>query len=245
MNTFGILKNKILRKLTDVYTERNMSEVKKIMSLLKENKDIKNMYLFYEDFENKYMEDKNLAEMYVNEISIMLGKEGLNLLPKVKKLIKELGDVETEPNTLYENIDTLLTEDTLFNIDKKITSKKFLVEYLTTKKLEPIEENVDSYTTNETLLYTLLSNNFNVLFENTLSDDEKKELKDIINLSNEELKLKVLDLKETVLNKIENLLIENVDVEINMKLENVKKEVGLMRETKYNLYRLKELEMGL
>jgi len=245
MNTFGTLKNKILKKLTDEYSNRNMSEVKEIISLLKENKDIKTMYIFYENMEKKHIDDKTLAEKYINEISTMLMTEGENLLPKIKSLSKRFKDVEVERNEIYEHLDMLLIKDNLFNVDKKIIAKNKLVEYITNNKMDTIEENDDIFITNETLLYNLLTNNFNVLYDNTLSEDEKKQLKVLINKTPQELKNEVLSLKESVLNKIETLLVENVNNEMGQKLKKVKEEVNSMSPSKYNLYRLTELEMGL
>ena len=53
MNKFGELKNKMLTKLTESYTKENKTEVKDILKTIKENKDFKEMYLFYEEIESK------------------------------------------------------------------------------------------------------------------------------------------------------------------------------------------------
>ena len=72
MSKFGILKTKILKKLTESYSTQNKKEVKDILSTIKENKDFKEMYLFYEEIENKYIEDKEVAQLYVENISPIL-----------------------------------------------------------------------------------------------------------------------------------------------------------------------------
>ena len=56
MNSFGKIKSKILHKLGESYVSGNKSEMKSILKTIKENKDFKEMYLFYEEIENKHIE---------------------------------------------------------------------------------------------------------------------------------------------------------------------------------------------
>ena len=65
MKKFGVIKTKILNKLTESYANENKAEIKDILTLIKENKEFKEMYLFYEEIENKYIEDKETAKLYV------------------------------------------------------------------------------------------------------------------------------------------------------------------------------------
>ena len=74
MNKFGELKNKMLTKLTESYTKENKTEVKDILKTIKENKDFKEMYLFYEEIENKYIEDKETAKLYVEGLNTYFGQ---------------------------------------------------------------------------------------------------------------------------------------------------------------------------
>ena len=57
-------------------------------------------------------------------------------------------------------------------------------------------------------MYAVLVNNFNVLYENTLTDDEKVELKEILSLTNEEINSKITVMKEEINNKVDGLLNE-------------------------------------
>ena len=45
MNKIGVLKTKILKKLTESYSSQNKSEMKDILKTIKENKDFKELYL--------------------------------------------------------------------------------------------------------------------------------------------------------------------------------------------------------
>ena len=41
MNKFGVIKTKMLTKLTESYTKENKTEIKNILTTIKENKDFK------------------------------------------------------------------------------------------------------------------------------------------------------------------------------------------------------------
>jgi len=247
MNKFGIIKTKMLNKLTESYANENKNEIKSILKEIKENKEFKEMYLFYEEIENKYFEDKEIAKLYVEGLSTYFGQpmgnwNNLNMF--CESLHNKLGDVEIETNELYESLDMLSEKDSLSNIEKKVIAKNKLVEHLTTKK-EIIESKETSLVPNETLLNAVLANNFNVLYSNTLSESQKEELKNILSISYDDLITKSNELAESVLSKVESLLIESNDSELKIKLDNVKKEVNGMSPSKYNYYRLTELKNGL
>lgn len=248
MNKFGELKSKMLTKLTESYTKENKSEVKDILKTIKENKDFKEMYLFYEEIENKYIEDKETAKLYVEGVSTMLlqsmTKEELSVF--CESLNKKLGDVEIKTNELYESLDQLTIKDTLSNIENKVVAKKKLVEHLTTKK-DVNETKKVVYSQNENLLHAVLANNFNVLYSNTLSESQQEELKNILSIPSEELESKTVELKESITNQVNTLLNEAVanDSEIVSKLNKVKNEVDEMETSRYNYYRLTELKNGL
>jgi len=247
MNNFGTLKTKIINKLTESYKKEDKSEMKDILKTIKENKDFKEMYLFYEEIENKYIEDKEIAKLYVEGLSTYFSQQMGNLdkLNMIcESLQSKLNDVEIEPNELYESLDVLSEKDTLSNIEKKVIAKKKLVEHLTTKR--EIAENKDiTIVPNETLLNAVLANNFNVLYSNTLSESQKEELKNILSISYEDLITKTSELQESILTKVDSLLIESNDLELKNKLDSVKKEVNEMSPSRYNYFRLSELKNGL
>lgn len=244
MKKFGVIKTKLLSKLTESYANENKSEIKNILKEIKENKDFKEMYLFYEEIEGKHISDKETAKLYVEGLSTMLVHSKENLDVFCEALDKKLGNIEVTTNELYESLDALTERDKLNNIEKKVIAKKKLVEHLTTKK--EISESKDStLVPNETLLNAVLANNFNVLYTNTLSESQKEELKSILSIPYEELVSKTSELKESVLTKVDSLLVESNDVELKSKLDNVKKEVNDMLPSKYNYYRLTELKNGL
>lgn len=250
MSKIGVIKTKLLKKLTESYGSNNKSEMKNILKTIVENKEFKEMYLFYEEIENKYFEDKETAKLYVEGIDTMLNhsmakQQVKSLNTFCESLDKKLGDIEVNSNELYEALDQLGVEDSLSNIEKKIVAKKKLIEHLTKKKsTEKIVEN-KVYTANENLLHAVLVNNFNSLYENTLTQEDKEQLKNILELNGDDLVVKTKELKETILNKVENILSESKDGDLGNKLQSVKNEVNTMELSKYNYYRLTQLKNGL
>ena len=244
MKKFGVIKTKLLNKLTESYANENKTEIKNILTTIKENKDFKEMYLFYEEIENKFIGDKETAKLYVEGLSTILiqSKENLNVF--CESLNKNLDNTEVVSNDVYDALDTLTESDKLSNIEKKVIAKQKLVNHLTTKK--NITESKDStLVSNETLLNAVLANNFNVLYTNTLSESQKDELKNILNLPYEDLLSKTTELKESILEKVSTLISESNEKDLSTKLNAVKDEVTQMYPSRYNYYRLNELKNGL
>lgn len=243
MNTVGTTKVKILGKLTESYANGNKKDMKDIIVFMQNNKAFRDLYLFYEEIEKKHFDSESDAKLYVEEVIPLLSARYISAIPSVRRLNEKLGEMEVDKNPLYNHIDNLLEPKSIYNIDKKMISKKKLVEHLTTKKDDVIKEEF-GVVDNEKLFISVLTNNFNVLYENTLSEDEKKELKSIMSLSSDDVEHKVNQLKEDVLSKVSDLLVEATD-DVKSKLHTVKNQVGDMIPTKYNLYKLQELKNGL
>jgi hypothetical protein len=244
MKKFGVIKSKLLNKLTESYANENKAEIKDILTTIKENKNFKEMYLFYEEIENKYIDDKETAQLYVEGISNIIKQQMDEIANFCTSLNKSINVDIINENEIYNSLDILIESDSLSNIEKKVKAKKKLVEHLTTKK-EIKESNDTTLVPNETLLNAVLANNFNVLYSNTLSESEKEELKNIMSLPYEDLINKTQELKESIANQVSNLISESKDSELLTKLNKVKDEVSGMFPSRYNFYRLNELKNGL
>ena len=244
MNKFGTIKSKMLTKITESYSKQNKNEVKDMLNTIKENKEFKEMYLFYEEIENKYFDDKEIAKLYVEEVSNVLKSKMSEISVFCESLNDTLKNVEINENEIYSALDQLTEKETLNNIDKKIISKRKLIDHLTTKK-DINESQETKFIANENLLHAVLANNFNVLYSNTLSEEQKVELKTILDLSSEDLENKTSELKESILNQIGDIINESKDSEMVTKLSKVKDEVLKKEISKINYYRLTELKNGL
>jgi hypothetical protein len=244
MKKFGVVKSKLLTKLTESYAQQNKAEIKELLTTINENKEFKEMYLFYESIENKFFDDNEVAKLFVEEVGSILKSKNNTLSEFTKTLDKKLGDVQVNENELYNYLDTLSEGDSLNNIDKKVIAKRKLVEHLTKKKSVQ-ESEAKVYSQNENLLHAVLANNFNVLYNNTLSEEEKRNLKEILSFSNDELTLKTNELKESLTQKLDSLLTETQDSEMKQKLEMTKEEVNKKEVSRLSYYRLTELKNGL
>jgi hypothetical protein len=243
-NTFGDVKSKILKKMTDLYEKNNKNEIKEILSIINENNDFKKLYTFYEDVEKMELSYPGSAELYVETIQPLLIEQSKKIEKTYKKLEKYLKNVECETDELYKNLDVLSESVSLNNMDKKVLAKRKLIEHLSTKK-EIVEFKNDKHVGNEKLLMTLLSNDFNSYFGRTLSEEDKTKLKNILSLSNEEIQTKTRDLSEEILTSINGILAESQDDELKKKLNQVKLEVMYTKPTKYNYFKLLEFKNGL
>jgi hypothetical protein len=244
MNKFGVIKTKLLNKLTESYTNENKGEIKNILTTIKENKNFKEMYLFYEEIENKYIDDKETAKLYVEGVINIL-KQQMDDLTTFCTSLNKMINVETiNENEIYNSLDILIEKDSLSNIEKKVNAKKKLVNHLTTKK--EIKESKDStLIPNENLLNAVLTNNFNALYSNTLSESQKEELKNILSIPYDEIITKTTELKESIVSQVSTLLSESNETDLINKLNAVKDEVNQMFPSRYNYYRLNELKNGL
>lgn len=239
-------KTQILNLITESYINDDKTKVKQVLRVLKENKEIRDLYSLYDTIEKKYFDDINVAKTYVEKLSEGLcGKISIirNSINMKMLLSEDVQSYDVENCELYSNLDVLLQEDNLRNIDEKILSKKYLVNYLTTKK-EPINEEVIDNTMNENLLNSVLSVNFNTYYDTILSEEEKSELKTILSMSSEQLNENFKNLKEDVSNKVTNLINES-NGELKEKLEMTKSELNSMDVSKHNYYKLTQLKNGL
>ena len=244
MNKFGVIKTKLLNKLTESYTNENKGEIKNILTTIKENKNFKEMYLFYEEIENKYIDDKETAKLYVEGVISILKQQMDDLTTFCTSLNKMINVEAINENEIYNSLDILIEKDSLSNIEKKVNAKKNLVNHLTTKK--EIKESKDStLIPNENLLNAVLTNNFNALYSNTLSESQKEELKNILSIPYDEIITKTTELKESIVSQVSTLLSESNETDLINKLNSVKDEVNQMFPSRYNYYRLNELKNGL
>lgn len=244
MNNFGKIKSALLKKMSDAYYNNDKKEIKELLNIIKENKEFKEMYLFYENIENKFLEDKEIAIQYVNALDPILKKNMNKLSSYLNEIKHKFDDVIICENDIYDSIDSLLIEDTIDNIDKKIVAKRNLVEHISSKKQNDDDENYQ-IVENENLLCTVLTNTFNITYDATLSESEKTELSSILSLTNEELNSNIINLKENILLKVNQILTESDDLDLKNKLNEVKSEMFEMSNNKINYYKLSQLDKEL
>lgn len=238
-------KTHIIDLVSESFKNDNKKMLRNVLNMLMENKELSELFLLYENIENKYFSDKDVATLYVEKLSNSLcGKSVMFKEKNLKSFLNESVESYYNENTeLYNNLDVLLNEDTLNNIDIKILSKKFLINYLTTKREIEIDE-PSTKVVNENLLNTVLVNNYNTYYDNVLSEDEKTELKFLISMNDNDLNENFNSVKKEVVTKLSELLNES-DNDLKEKLELTNDEISLMKINKINYYKLLELKNGL
>ena len=242
MSNFGNVKSKLLNKLTESYTSDKKSDVKELLKQIKSDKNLSEMYLFYEDIENKHISSIDTAKLFVEQIESLLIEKSKLIKESCKSLNKVLGDVSIEKNEIYECLDIISEENTLLNVEKKVESKQRLISHLTKKKESQVAES--THTDNQSLLNAVLVNNFNTKFVDFMNEDQKEMFKKIVSMNETELKSEMETLKESINTKIESLLTES-DNELRDKLTTVKNDVNESVASKYNYFRLTELKNNL
>jgi succinate dehydrogenase flavin-adding protein (antitoxin of CptAB toxin-antitoxin module) len=244
MSKFGEIKSKMLTKLTESYNSGNKNELKDLITKLKSNQNLVDVHNFYEEMENMYFSNKDLAKLYVETLEPHFINRMKLISGDCKDLNKLLKDVVSESNELYECLDILSEENNIHNISKKIDARENFIKLLTTKKSVKKEESTVQFE-NHTLLNTVLVGNFNAKFTDFLNEEQKETFSKIMSMSNEEL-INEMSLTRTELNsKIENLLGESTDDMMVEKLKKVKTDINESEITKYNYYKLTELKNGL
>jgi succinate dehydrogenase flavin-adding protein (antitoxin of CptAB toxin-antitoxin module) len=244
MNKFGTIKTQLLQKITEAYADGKKDEIKNILTEIKKNSDFRDLYLFYEEIENKYFENPDDARQYLKEVRELLINKTVGSKVFCELLDKKIGDIKVEENEIYSHLDTFASRRQLKNADKHIIARNKLVEHLTTKK----ENNwMETYPIieNEALLRVILTNNFNALYDATLNEEEKKELNEILSISDKELKSNFVTLQEEVTTKMNTMILEEKSDDIKAKLNTAINEARVLKPTKFNYYKLQQLKKGL
>jgi arsenate reductase-like glutaredoxin family protein len=245
MTNFGELKTKLLTKLTESYTSKNKGEIKELIKKLQSNKNLVEMYVFYEDMEKMTFTSKEKAKLFIESLEPQLIEKSKQLKKDLKEFGKILKDVISEENPLYNDLDVLSEENTIQNIAKKIDSREKLINHLIYEKKETNNQPSTVQVENHTLLNAVLVNNFNIKYGDFLNEEQKETFNKIISMSNEELISEMTSIKKELNEKIDTLIKESTDESVSNKLSTVKSEVLNSENNRYQYYKLVELKNGL
>lgn len=244
MTNFGEFKLKMLTKLTDLYTSKNKVEIKNTIKSITSNRHLSEMYTFYEGVEKLNIVSRDKAKLYVESIEPILIEKMKTVKKDLKNFTKELKDIESEKNSLYENLDILSEETTIHNVSKKIDARENLIEHLLKEKKQdenPSEIQIE----NHSLLNAVLVNNFNIKYSDFLSEEQKETFNKIVSMRIDELIKETKNLKKELSNKIDSLIKESSEDTLKDKLKNVMSEINKSDTTKFDYYKLIELKNGL
>ena len=236
---FGLIKSKIEKCLMDSYLNESFKKDIFIFNeLVLKNKTIKEMYYLYDELSS----NKGYSEEFANEFIT----ESVNILKEKSKKINKssvqdlnlwLSEIVTE--NLYENIDNLIYTNNL-KVETKIQSKKTIVESLKKSKETltdivklPVSKIVEA------------ANNTLDGYLNTITESERKEIKKLLSEDNDKLLIKYEVLKESALDKLNDLKSTNEDVEVTSRINQTINKLNNENYSRVNYYKLKELFTNL
>jgi|688.fasta_scaffold36926_7 hypothetical protein len=232
---FGLIKSKIERCLIESYKKDSFKTNMFVFNeLVLENKNLSKLYFLYDELSTNKGLNESLANELINQ-SVVIYENTINKISKndINDLNLWLSEVKTKNN--YEHIDNLFSNNVL-TLENKIKSKNIIVENLRNSpvKMEgtlnlPVKKLVD--VANKTV------NNF----LESLNENSKKTLIKILSENEDKLKLKYEVLKETVVDKLEELKeIEN-ETEV---ISRINETIGKIQKEKFdriNYFKLQEL----
>ena len=245
MTTFGELKSKIEKTFVNLYGKKEFKFFSnQFKTIVLENKDISELYYIYNDLtENKGLSN-DLVNDYINE-SIEYGQilieNNSKELNKINSWINAIGLHENIQNS-YINIDSLVYDKSIKNLENILESKKEISKILTTTK--EIKKNNSSINLPLKNMVKVANTKLNENMLN-LSEDEKKELKEIVKLDKTELKNKIVDLKKAIMDDLNTKLNESVDNDLKSTIQKTIQKIDDSTIDFYNYYKLKNLQEGL
>jgi hypothetical protein len=235
---FGTIKSKIEKILTESYLDETFKDQMFVFDqLVLKNKNIKKLYFLYDELSSNKGLEKNLAENFINECTIVF-ENTVNKITKNQLKDLELWTSGVKVKNNYEDIDNLFTSNVAL-LENKLKSKNLISENLQKKS----EENLEINTTLDNLV-DVGNKTINDYLSN-LSESEKLKIKNILKESDEKLKLKFDLLKETIVEKLTDVKENENDKEVLEKINLTITKVQNENFDKLNYLKLKDLEKGL
>jgi hypothetical protein len=235
---FGIIKSKIEKLLTESYsTNKFKSEMKTFKILVLENKNINKLFYLYDELNNNKGMSENIVNDYINEC-ITIYENTINKISKkdISLLKTWISDVKSE-NT-YEKIDSLF-DSNILTIENKITNRKLIAESLS----KPQPKSNDIINLPISSMVNLANKTINNYIEN-LNESDKQELIIFLNTDKKDMENSYQEIKENVLNKLNNISI-NSDLETKQKIEESINKIKVEKFDKLNFFRLKSLNENI
>ena len=244
MNKFGQIKSNIESLMTKSYGKNSFkTNMKSFKSHIIENEKLAKAYFLYDELSKKKGLSKDIVDDYVNEcvetIKGILTTESAKL-KEVNMWVSE--GLKTDSDNNYTNIDTVVYGTSIKNLEKvlecKNTIKKLLGE---TEEVTKVTESVNIPLSS---MLKIATNTFNREYGD-ISEEEKKELKNLLSLSKTELTEEITISKGIVLKKLTEKVNESNDEDLNNRVNETINRINESEISLTSLYKLKQLEHGL
>lgn len=244
MNKFGQIKSNIESLMTDSYGKGSFkNHMKSFKKNIIENEKLAEAYFLYDELSKKKGISKDIVDDYVNE-SIETIK---NIIVSESKNLKELNmwiseNVTKNVTNEYSDIDTVVYSKSVKNLEKVLECKNNI------KNL--IGQNSENVTVSESLniplssMLKIATNTFNKEYGN-ISEEDKKELKNLLSLNKSQLSEEITKSKEIVLEKLSEKVNESNDEDLKQKVTQTIERINETKDSLVSLYKLRQLEQGL
>ena len=235
---FGLIKSRIENILTEGFVNSTFKDQMFVFEeLVLKNKNVKKLYFLYDELSSNKGLDKNLAENFINECTIVFENTVNKItINEIKELELWTSGVKTKNN--YENVDNLFSSN-ISLLENKLKSKNLISENLQKKSEE--ETQVNSSLTELVEIGNRTINNY----LSNLSESEKLKIKNVLKESDDKLQIKFDLLKETIVEKLTELKETENDNEVLNKITETINKVQTENFDRLNYLKLKELEKGL
>lgn len=237
---FGILKTKIETLLSESYKKDTFrTEIKNFRKLVLENKKIGRLFQLYNELNsNKGLDDYTSTE-YINEC-IKIYENNINKITRKELDLLENWTKDVKVKNEYDNIDNLFSNDITL-LEKKILSRKIIKESLQRK---PNQKKAEIVKLPLSTMINVANKTITNYIEN-LSESEKEELKNLLTISEEELKGSFNLVKNEVLEKLKSIQESTSDSEIKTKINETIQKVSTEECDRASFLKLKNLKENL
>ena len=236
---FGLLKSKIEKYLVESYKGKNFKDSMFVFDeLILKNKNLSKLFYLYDELSSNKSLSESVANQYINE-SITIFENTINKISKnqIDEIQLWVGHVITKNN--YCDIDNLFSSNVL-TLENKIESRKVILENLKKSSIkEDLIENVSLNTLVEAANKTV--NNY----INGLDPSSKKRLLKVLSESDSKLQTKYEILKESVVEKLEDLKSNESETDVIGRIDETIKKLSNEEYNKIAYFKLFELNKNL
>ena len=232
--TFGQIKSIIENNLLESY--KNEQEFKKLLKEFKQNvlnnKNMSKMYSLYDQLTTP----QGLTEADAKDFL----EEGITLIQKLVPTIKMPKTVYENVLNKYSNIDSLVYTNKL-DLMERVQSKKTLIKTLVSSKSQPVKESINIPLKS----MVSIANQTMKSYINNLDELTKKEFIRLMSEDTTLLKEKFETLKESTITKLNTILENEQDFEIQTKLSETINRLKFEKFDQLNFLKLKNLEESI
>lgn len=236
---FGLLKSKIEKYLVESYINKDFEDKLFVFNeLIIKNKNMSKLFYLYDELSSPKSMNESIANDYINE-SVVIYENTINKITKkqLDEISMWVGHVKTKNE--YSEIDNLFSTNIL-TLENKIQGRKVILENLKkTNQTESLVENISLNTLVEAANKTV--NNF----LNGLNESNKKSLLKILSENDQKLQNKYDILKETVLEKLEDLKLSESENDVIKRINETIQKVTNEEYNKIAYFKLFELNKNI